>query len=318
MRLLRAGELAYDLGRTGETAALLREAIRLGLPADQAAMTSFTLETITSAWSGSSTIPRFAHIAENLAAAGDDKKALDAIDAVAMRAHWGPLDDSTRHHVSATVERLAVPVDDPLRLAALALIDPVQRGRQVIDRLRRMSPVGIVDADQLMALGRAASAVWADNIALPFLRPAVAGYRADGRLALVGQALVLEAWADIRTGAARVAITGAAEAARLAEEAGHVRYALAANLAHAIAAAGLGEEETAERLIADAEATLLPMGANPLLAGRAGARPDGPRSRAAGRGVHRPRPHLHPHGRCLPALRPRLGARRPRGGGRAR
>ena len=185
--------------------------------------------------------------------------------------------------MSATVERLAVPVDDPLRLAALALIDPVHRGREVIDRLRRMSPVGIVDADQLMALGRAASAVWADNIALPFLRPAVAGYRADGRLALVGQALMLEAWADIRTGAARVAITGAAEAARLADEAGHVRYALVANLAHAIAAAGLGEEETAERLIAGAEAALLPMGANPLLRWsrwRAGGRPWQPSGRA--------------------------------------
>ena len=266
LRLLRAGELAYDLGRTDETAALFRAALQLGLPADQAARTSFTLETITSAWSGSSTIPRFAQIAEDLVAGGDDGRALEAIDAVAMRAHWGPLDDSTRQHVSAIVERLAVPVDDAHRLAALALIDPVHRGWEVIDRMTRMSPVGIVDADQLFALGRAASAVWADNLALRFLRPAVAEFRADGRLTLLGQALVLEAWADVRTGAVRVAITGAAEAARLAEEAGHVRYVLAANLAHAIAAAGLGEEETAERLIAEAEAALLPMGANPLLA----------------------------------------------------
>jgi hypothetical protein len=36
--------------------------------------------------------------------------------------------------------------------------------------------------DQSMAVGRAASAVWADNLALPFLRSAVAGYRSDGRL----------------------------------------------------------------------------------------------------------------------------------------
>ena len=38
-----------------------------------------------------------------------------------------------------------------------------------------------------------------------------------------------------------------------------------ANLAHAVAAAELGEDETAEHLIAGAEAALLPMGVNPLL-----------------------------------------------------
>ena len=40
---------------------------------------------------------------------------------------------------------------------------------------------------------------------------------------------------------------------------------LAARLAHAIAAAERGEEETADDLIADAEAALLPVGANPQL-----------------------------------------------------
>ena len=98
-----------------------------------------------------------------------------------------------------------------------------------------------------MAVGRAAMAVWADNLALPFLRSAVAGYRADGRLARLAQCLAFEAWADINCGAVRMAITGAAEAGRLAEETRQLRYVLAAKLAHAIAAAELGEEETAER-----------------------------------------------------------------------
>ena len=94
---------------------------------------------------------------------------------------------------------------------------------------------------------------------------AVAGFREDGRVALLDQALVYEAWADVRSGAVRVALIGAAEGVRLAEEARHVRFLLACKLAHAIAAAETGDEEGAERLIDEAEAVLLPMGANPLL-----------------------------------------------------
>ena len=110
--------------------------------------------------------------------------------------------------MSAIVERLAVPADDPQRLAALGLIDPVHRGREVIARVGQMSPVDLPGPDQSMAVGRAAMAVWADNLALPFLRSAVAGYRSDGRLARLAQCLAFEAWADINCGAVRMAITG--------------------------------------------------------------------------------------------------------------
>jgi DNA-binding CsgD family transcriptional regulator len=265
LRLREAGELAYLLGRTDDSVPILRAALQLGLPADQAVYTSFMLEVVTNAWTGASTLPRIARIAEELAAGGDDTRALETIEAFAMRAHFGPLDDSTRQHVSATVKHLAVPVDEPRRLSALALIDPVHRGREVLEHIRRMSPVGIVDGQQLDAVGQAAAALWADDLALPFLRSAVAAYRADGRLTLVGQSLAYAAWADTNAGAARIAVTEAAEAARLADETGHVRFVLVANLAQAIASAQLGEGETAERLIAQAEAALLPMGANPLL-----------------------------------------------------
>jgi hypothetical protein len=113
-----------------------------------------------------------------------------------MRAHFGPLADTTRQRLSATVEHLGVPVEQPRRVSALAPIDPVHRGREVLDQLRRMSPVGMIDAEQLDALGQAGAALWADNLALPFLRSAVAAYRADGRLTLLAQTLAYTAWAD--------------------------------------------------------------------------------------------------------------------------
>ena len=223
---------------------LLRAALQLGrLPAHEAARASFDLETLTRAWSGASTIRRFARVAEDLADRGDGRGALEALGTVAVRSYWDQLDDKTRRHVSAIVEGLAVPADDPERLAALALIDPVHRGPEVIDRIGQMSPDDMPGPEQSMAVGRAAMAVWADNLAVPFLSNAVAGFRLDGRLAQLTQCLSFEAWANINCGSVRAAITGAAESARLAEETRQFRYVLAAKLAHAIAAAELGEEE---------------------------------------------------------------------------
>ena len=266
LRLARAGDLAYQLGRSEEAVRLLRAALQLGrLPAHESVRASFDIETLTRAWSDASTIRRFARVAEDLAERGDAKRALEALGAVSVRSYWDQLDDRTRQHVSAIVDQLAVPGDDPQRLAALAFIDPVHRGREVIARVGEMSPVDIPDPDQSMVVGRAAMAVWADNLAVPFLRSAVAGYRADGRLSMLAQCLGFEAWAGINCGAARMAITGAAEAARLAEETRQLRYVLSAKLAHAIAAAELGEAETAEHLITTVEAVLLPMEANPQL-----------------------------------------------------
>ena len=77
---------------------------------------------------------------------------------------------------------------------------------------------------------------------------------------------MFEAWADLRPGAVRQAITRAAEGARIAEEIRAQRYLVAARLAQAVAGAEQGEDETSERLIAEAEALLIPLGAHPMLA----------------------------------------------------
>ena len=265
LRLARAGDLACQLGRSEEAVRLLHGALELGLPAHEAARASFDIDTLTRAWSGASTILRFARIAEDLAGRGEDRRALEALGAVSVRSYWDQLDDGTRQRVATMVERFAVPPDDPQRLAALGLIDPLHRGREVIARVGRMSAAGVPGPDQSMAVGRAAMAVWADNLALPFLRSAVAGFRYDGRLARLAQCLGFEAWAAINCGAVRIAITGAAEAAGLAGEARQLRFVLAAKLAHAIAAAERGEEDTAEHLIADVEATLVATSVNPQL-----------------------------------------------------
>jgi ATP/maltotriose-dependent transcriptional regulator MalT len=185
---------------------------------------------------------------------------------VSVRAYWERLDDRTRREIAAISDEIAAPADDPLRLRVLGTIDPIGRGKQVVEQVARLSPVGMSDLDQLFAVGVAASSVWADTLSLPFLQAAAAGARAQGRLNLLAHTLVFEAWGDLHRGAVRRVITSAAEGARIAEETRALRYVVAARLAQAIATAEQGEDEASERLIAEAEALLVPLGANPMLA----------------------------------------------------
>lgn len=266
LRLIRAGELAFELGRSERSVRLLRVAQQIGLPPQARAKAAFYLEALAGAWSGAAAVNGFVRIADDLAETGDAGAALDALATVAVRAQWSNLDDDTRRAAIEVADRIAVAADDPLRLSVYALVDPVGKGGEVVGRIKRMSPVELTDPKELFAVGSAAAAVWSNELALPFLQAAAAGFRADGRLALLAQALVFEAWADVRRGAVRAAITSADEAARLADETGQLRFRAAANLAEAIAVADRGDDETAERLIGEAEAPLLTAGANPLLA----------------------------------------------------
>jgi DNA-binding CsgD family transcriptional regulator len=266
-RLYLAGDLARELGRASDSVRLLRAAQQLGLPPAEHAMASFHLEIAESTWSGSATIRDFARIARELVDSDDGERALQALATIAVRAYWERLDDKTRREVAAIADEIAVRADDPVRLRVLGLIDPLGRGKEVVEHSARLSPVAMSDPEPLFDVGIAASSAWAWNLALPFLRAADSAARAEGRLGLLAHTLVFEAWADLHRGAVRQAITRAAEGARLAEGTIRaLRYVVAARLAHAIAAAEQGEDETPQRMIAEAEALLLPLGANPMLA----------------------------------------------------
>jgi ATP/maltotriose-dependent transcriptional regulator MalT len=255
-----------ELGRSTNAVRLLRDAQKVGLPGPERAMASFTLELAENTWSGSATIRDFARIARDLVDGEDGKRALRALEAISVRAYWERLEEETRREIAAISDRISVPPDDPGRLYVLAQVDPLGRAKEVVEHVRRLSPVGMSDPEELFDVGAAACAAWAWNLGLPFLQGAASGARAHGRVNLLVHALVFESWAEVHRGAVRRAITRAAEGARIAEEVRAQRYIVAARLAQAIAAAEQGEDETPERLIAEAEALLVPLGANPMLA----------------------------------------------------
>jgi DNA-binding CsgD family transcriptional regulator len=266
LRLYSAGDLAREIGRPGDSVRLLRTAQQIGLPPAERVMAAFSLEIADSTWSGSATIRDFARIARELADKHDGKRALRALDTIAVRAYWERLDEATRREVAAISDEIAVPADDTARLYVLGLIDPFGRCKEVIEHVRRLSPVGLSDPQQLFEVGVAASAVWAWNLGLPFLQAAASTARVQGRLSLLSHTLVFESWANVHRGAVRDAITRAAEGSRIAEEVRALRYIVAARLAQAIAGAEQGEDEIPERLITEAEALLVPLGTHPMLA----------------------------------------------------
>ena len=267
LRLWQAAMLGRQLGRWQESERLFREAQQLGLPAFEQAEASLYLETFAGTMpSGVGTVRAFTRLADDLLAAGDGQKALEALHTISVRAFWGNLDNETQSSASAVARRIDVPRDMPGRLCFLANVDPIRNGGEVVEELGRLSPARTGDSDALLDLGQAAAAVWADDLAVPFLRAAAGGFRAQGRLNDLGVSLAVEAWSHLHRGELPPAVTTAAESARLAVDARLTLFRPAAKLAEAVASAQRGQDDEARALIAEAEAILLPLGATPLLA----------------------------------------------------
>src|SRR5262249_43929614 len=134
LRLWQAGLLGLELGRSHECERLFRHAQQLGLPPHEQAEASFYLETLAGTMpSGIGTVRAFTRLAGELLAAGDGRKALQALETIAIRAFWGNLDDETRTSASAVARRIDAPRDDPRRLCVLAHVDPIANGGEVVE-----------------------------------------------------------------------------------------------------------------------------------------------------------------------------------------
>ena len=264
--LIRAGEIEFERGHSDLSTRLLREAQLLELDRHESTKLSFLLETVEqSAWSGATAAPAFVEIAEQLSDGGDAAGALEALLLVSLRCWWGNPDQETRDLVVAAAERLPIQADNPALIATLAMTDPVYRGSVAIERIVAHTPAAVSDPTVSFLLGTAATAAWAHDLSIGLLASAVDGFRAQGRLGLLVQALVSEAWAGVMLANAALAAPAAEEAERLGVETGQPLWATAATLARAIIAADHGDTAVSAELAAEAEQVLLPMRANPML-----------------------------------------------------
>ena len=265
--LLRAAEMEFDLGRSDLAIRLLAQARPLELNDEQRAQLALLVEAADEdSWSGPERVAAIATIASEHAKSVDPELAIRSLLPVARSCWWGNATQGTRDLIVQTAESLGLPDDHPALIAVVATTDPMKRGARAIKGVQALPPDGGTDAAAAHLLGTAATAVLAFDLSWSLLASAVEGLRAQGRLGSLAQALVSQAWAATHLAKTTVAESAAEEAASLAAETGQPRWATAANIVLATLAGERGELEKAEAIANKAEAELLPVGAQPMLA----------------------------------------------------
>ena len=242
---------------------LLRDAEPLPLDAGERTRMAWLRELFaTQLWSGTARTEALIEIADRMRVEGDPDRALKWLRNVAFRCWWSYPDPVAEALVLEAAARLPVAPDHPELVDTLALAAPVQRGREVIAQLTRRPIAGNTHA--AYHLGGASTAVGAFSAEL--IAEAVAGLRAQGRVGLLAQALVAQAWTSVYLGNWGIGLAAAEEAVTLSHETGQLRHAVAGRLAAATLHALRGDGAANTEAAADAaERVLLPMGASPLL-----------------------------------------------------
>ena len=263
-RLLRAGELAVELGRRDLAERMLREVEPLEPGQLAHARITWIREMIQAGIPGEAGRAALVRAAELARAEGETDLALNLLWLVASRCWWNDPGPEARRLVLEAALRIGT-VDDDLRiLSIVAYVAPAEQGELIHDRLA-MAPAG--DAGATRLLGSAAVTIGAFDQAATLLAAAAAELRDQGRLGHLSRVLVLRAWAATFVGDWDVALPAAEEAGRLAVETGEPVWAGGAQLVAAMLGALRGQHDEALSHAAAAEQAVLPTGAAFMLAG---------------------------------------------------
>ncbi len=266
-RLLRAAELAFELGQQDLVSGLLAEAKPLDLPQRERARVTWIQESFADGIPGdASKVRSLASVAGRAGADGDRDLALKLLYRAALQCWWSDPGQEARDQVVAAAERLDVDQGDPRLLVVLAFSAPIERGAAVIERLARLEPGMGGEAGAARLAGNAAMAVGALDIATRLLAAAAAGLRAQGRLGLLARTLALQAWTAASLADRSTAIPAAEEGSRLAQETSQPLVLATAQAAQALLAAVRGDQAAAAGLAAQAEQVSVPIGASGVLA----------------------------------------------------
>ncbi|MEO5833871.1 MAG: AAA family ATPase [Nakamurella sp.] len=217
-RLLSAAELAFEMGRLGAVEELKTRASLIELrPRDRSRLTWLHGVFDDGTPGEPFEVRHLVSLAREAMADNDSELALQLLVGGARRVWWGDPGADVRHEIVAAAEDVGASPADPRLLACYAMAEPVERGRYVSDQLAtwRFDADGSPDVAAL--LGLTAFCAGDFTRAVGFLSTPVEALRAQGRLALLAQALAVRAWAAIYTGSFELA-RSAEEAVRLSDE----------------------------------------------------------------------------------------------------
>jgi DNA-binding CsgD family transcriptional regulator len=266
-RLLRAGELAFEAGQADLLRRLTSEAEQLNPDGEQRARLTWLRSTYADA------VPRdrgqaqsLVDAAEVAAHSGNSELALHLLFGAAVRCWRSDIGGQLRDRVAAAVERLRVPQTHPRRVVILAMAGPVRWGSAVSERLAVIEASSDeLSADEAYLAGMAARAIGDHDTATRFFASAATQLRAQGRLGVLAQVLVMWGWVAIAQGNWASAEMLVDESGRLAEEVGQSWWRTGSLIARATLRGLRGEAQAAERLVAEAEKTAIAQGLTDLI-----------------------------------------------------
>jgi DNA-binding CsgD family transcriptional regulator len=266
-RLVRAAEVAYELGLVETTRGLLEQVEEIEIGSLELARSAWLRHMISGdVWVQPGATKTFVTISRQMLAGGDAEMALRSLVPIAHRCWWTRARARTRGYLVDAAESCGVPDDDPRLLAVMALADPESTGPKVLQRVSRMRLGEVADPVSEMHLGIAAEKAGDFVSGKRLLARAVERLREQGRLGMLTQALVHYAWAATFTGDWGSAAVAGAEGTRLARDTRQPQFGLTAELLAALVAALRGNEPNLESMLVKPERTLLAMNGGPLLA----------------------------------------------------
>ena len=267
-RLLAAAGLAFELGQGDTVATLLDEVHRARPgPLDQARATYIEVMIDPRTLENEERTRALFAAAEQGGDAGDRELHVDLLWLVAVRAMWTDPGPAVRRRLIEAAARLGdARADDPRIVAIHAYADPLGHAPDVLARLQAAAALGGRDPEPARHFGAAAFIIGAFDLALPFLRTANEGLRAEGRLGHLPRGLMLYGTVAARVADWNAAIPAADEGRRLSVEFGEPMWEAGAATVAATIAGMRGDAEAAEAAAAQAERQGLAAGAHTTVA----------------------------------------------------
>jgi DNA-binding NarL/FixJ family response regulator len=267
-RLLRAAEVAFELGRPATVRRLMQRAQAPGLGAAERARLLWLEGAFDDGTPGDADgVRRLISSAASARDRAEADLAIHLLHGAATRCWWGEPGAEVRAALVGTADSLPLDSRDPSYLATIAVAGDFERHAEVLASVAWWAEQDTVTALQLGGLARAAFVTADFDRVLTFCSPALVELRRQGRLGSLAQVLVFQSFAAMYTGRWDVTRVAADEARRLAEETQQPVWLACAVLGQANLAALRGESEAAHTVLKEAERIAVHTGNGALLNG---------------------------------------------------
>jgi DNA-binding CsgD family transcriptional regulator len=267
-RLLRAAELAFELGQQETVAELMAQARTLALgPADYARLAGLEGAFDDGVPGDEDTIRRLVEAARRAHQAGEEGLAASLLLGACNSCYWGAAGEHPRSFIRGGIEELSLDTADPRVMVLHAEIDPFVWGTRLVDQLGHWASQEITDVTMLGALARTGFLAGEFERGLGFARRASDSLRQQGRIALLTWSLVLEAFSSLYLGQWDTMLVACDEAYRFGFETRQPVWAAVARLGQGDLAGLRGDADRALDLAGEVEKQAVKDGNRSLLNG---------------------------------------------------